>query len=48
VRALGDLLAAPHPQVAPDDDDLLGRALPCFLIHERLAGLEPAAFTLAR
>jgi hypothetical protein len=44
-HALGDLLAAPHPQVAPDDDDLLGRALPCFLVglvflvHEpRLAG----------
>src|SRR5580704_19793094 len=26
VRALSDLLAPPHPQVAPDDDDLLGRA----------------------
>ena len=41
VRALGDLLAAAHPQVAPDDDDLLGRALPCFLIHEPYRGFEP-------
>jgi hypothetical protein len=26
VRTLGDLLAAAHPQVAPDDDDLLDRS----------------------
>jgi hypothetical protein len=51
VRALRDLLAAAHPQVATDDDDLLGRALLCFLFsvfHERLTGFEPVAPTMAR
>jgi hypothetical protein len=48
VRALRDLLAAAHLQVAPDDDDLLGRTLLFFVFHERLAGFEPATPTMAR
>src|SRR5690242_18620453 len=48
VRALRDLLAAAHLQVAPDDDDLLGRALLFFLFHERLPGFEPGTPTMAR
>jgi len=43
VRALGDLLAAAHLQVAPDDDDLLRRALLCYLIHVPYRGFEPRA-----
>jgi hypothetical protein len=48
VRALRDLLAAAHPQVAPDDDDLLALALLRFVFHERLTGFEPVAPTMAR
>jgi hypothetical protein len=33
MRALGDLLAAAHPQVTPDDDDLLDRPIFRCFIH---------------